>query len=112
MGNKGSSVVELSLIMPIIFGVLVMVIMLFLDTVRDGLVQQDGYSVIYTYEENSGLQEKIEDTKEKVDAGASYAGISNGNYCYEKEGHVFVTEVDVCSSRLRRWQVYGNIVWE
>lgn len=112
MGNKGSSVVELSLIMPIIFGVLVMVIMLFLDTVRDGLVQQDGYSVIYTYEENSGLQEKIEDTKEKTGAGASYAGISNRNYCYEKERHVFVTEVDVCSSRLRRWQVYGNIVWE
>ena len=29
MGNKGSSVVEMSLIMPIIFGIVVMVIVLF-----------------------------------------------------------------------------------
>lgn len=29
MGNKGSSVVEMSLIMPIIFGIVVMVIFLF-----------------------------------------------------------------------------------
>lgn len=43
MGNKGSSVVEMSLIMPIIFGIVVMVIVLFLDTIRDGLVQQEGY---------------------------------------------------------------------
>ena len=42
MGNKGSSVVEMSLIMPIIFGIVVMVIVLFLDTIRDGLVQQGG----------------------------------------------------------------------
>lgn len=41
MGNKGSSVVEMSLIMPIIFGIVVMVIVLFLDTIRDGLVQQE-----------------------------------------------------------------------
>jgi len=34
MGNKGSSVVEMSLIMPIIFGIVVMVIVLFLDTIR------------------------------------------------------------------------------
>ena len=95
MGNKGSSVVELSLIMPIIFGVLVMVIMLFLDTVRDGLVQQDGYSTIYTYK-----PEKTEGV------------IKNHNYIYEEDGHVFITEVDVCSDRLRRWQVYGNIIWE
>ena len=42
MGNKGSSVVEMSLIMLIIFGIVVMVIFLFLDTVRDGLVQKEG----------------------------------------------------------------------
>ena len=43
---------------------------------------------------------------------AGQAVISDGNYRYEKEGHVCITEVDVCSNRLRRWQVYGNIVWE
>ena len=57
MGNKGSSVVEMSLIMPIIFGIVVMVIVLFLDTIRDGLVQQEGYSVIYTYQEVFSLLE-------------------------------------------------------
>lgn len=63
MGNKGSSVVEMSLIMPIIFGIVVMVIFLFLDTVRDGLVQQEGYSVIYTYQEGAGLREQLEEMK-------------------------------------------------
>ena len=56
MGNKGSSVVEMSLIMPIIFGIVVMVIVLFLDTIRDGLVQQEGYSVIYTYQEGQSIK--------------------------------------------------------
>ena len=63
MGNKGSSVVEMSLIMPIIFGIVVMVIVLFLDTIRDGLVQQEGYSVIYTYQEGAGLHEQLEEMK-------------------------------------------------
>ena len=71
MGNKGSSVVEMSLIMPIIFGIVVMVIVLFLDTIRDGLVQQEGYSVIYTYQEGAGLHEQLEEMKnaETRDAG-------------------------------------------
>lgn len=112
MGNKGSSVVEMSLIMPIIFGIVVMVIFLFLDTVRDGLVQQEGYSVIYTYQEGVGLREQLEEMKNAKTRDAGQAVISDGNYRYEKEGHVCITEVDVCSNRLRRWQVYGNIVWE
>ena len=112
MGNKGSSVVEISLIMPIIFGILVLVIFLFLDTVRDGLVQQEGYSVIYTYQEGAGLREQLEEMKNTEARDAEQAVISDGNYRYEKEGHVCITEVDVCSNRLRRWQVYGNIVWE
>ena len=112
MGNKGSSVVEMSLIMPIIFGIVVMVIVLFLDTIRDGLVQQEGYSVIYTYQEGAGLHEQLEEMKNAETRDAGQAVISDGNYRYEKEGHVCITEVDVCSNRLRRWQVYGNIVWE
>lgn len=112
MGNKGSSVVEMSLIMPIIFSIVVMVIFLFLDTVRDGLVQQEGYSVIYTYQEGAGLHEQLEEMKNAETRDAGQTVISDGNYRYEKEGHVCITEVDVCSNRLRRWQVYGNIVWE
>ena len=112
VGNKGSSVVEMSLIMPIIFSIVVMVIFLFLDTVRDGLVQQEGYSVIYTYQEGAGLYEQLEEMKNAETRDAGQAVISDGNYRYEKEGHVCITEVDVCSNRLRRWQVYGNIVWE
>ena len=102
MGNKGSSVVEMSLIMPIIFGIVVMVIVLFLDTIRDGLVQQEW----------AGLHEQLEEMKNAETRDAGQAVISDGNYRYEKEGHVCITEVDVCSNRLRRWQVYGNIVWE
>lgn len=95
LGNRGSSIVEMSLIMPIILWIIFLTIWLHLDTIKDGLVQQDGYSTIYTYK-----PEKTEGV------------IKNHNYIYEEDGHVFITEVDVCSDRLRRWQVYGNIVWE
>ena len=112
MGNKGSSVVEMSLIMPIIFGIVVMVIVLFLDTIRDGLVQQEGYSVIYTYQEGAGLHEQLEEMKNAETRDAGQAVISDGNYRYEKEGHVCITEVDVCSNRLRRCRcmeiLFGN----
>lgn len=98
MGDKGSSVVELSLIMPIIFGILTMIIFLFLDTVEDGVIQQQGYSMIYTYQEESEQAEVVQ---------------VEGDRCrFEKNGHVCITEIDLCSKRLRRWQVYGNIIWE
>lgn len=95
MGNRGSSVLEMSLIMPLVLWIIVLVIWLHLDTVKDGLVQQDGYSIIYTYK-----------------TGNVQGEIKNHNYVYEEDGHIFMTEVDVCSNRLRRWQVYGNIIWE
>lgn len=98
MGDKGSSVVELSLIMPIIFGILTMIIFLFLDTVEDGVIQQQGYSMIYTYQEDMEQTETIQ--------------VKDSQCRFEKNGHVCVTEVDLCSKRLRRWQVYGSIVWE
>ena len=112
MDNKGSSVVELSIIMPVIISILIMVIFLFVDTIRDGLVQQDGYSVIYTYQEKGGWKENSGQMRKNEESEETHAVISDGLCRFEKEGHVFVTEVGVCSNRLRRWQVYGNIVWE
>lgn len=112
MDNKGSSVVELSIIMSIIISILIMVIFLFVDTIRDGLVQQDGYSVIYTYQENGEWKGNSKQIRKNEESETTHLIISDGLYRLEKEGHVFVTEVDVCSNRLRRWQVYGNIIWE
>lgn len=117
-GNQGSSVVELSLIMPVIFGILVLVIWLFLDTVTDGLVQQDGYCTIYTFREDAGdtgvLDMADVPVGEESAEGAAqgYGWIDNDRYIYTREGHVFETEIGVCSKRLRRWQVYGNIICE
>lgn len=110
MNNRGSSVVEISLIMPIIFGVLVLVLFLFLDTIKDGLVQQDGYCIIYTYKKESDAQSESGDPVKEQEEGTGH--ITDGRYRYENNGHVFITETDVCTDRLRRWQVYGNIVWE
>lgn len=102
MGNKGNTIVEISLVMPIVFGVVVMVLFLFLDTVQDARIQQEGYSVIYTYQTGDAIEtETWEEEK-----------LEKHEITLRKEGHVFVTETDVCSNRLRRWQVYGNIVWE
>lgn len=112
MNNKGSSVVELSLVMPIVLGVVVMVLILFTDTISDGLIQQDGYSVIYTYQEKERVWNNPVETGSSENLKQAHTNISEGKYQFEKDGHVFITEVDVCSNRLRRWQVYGNIVWE
>lgn len=100
MGNEGSSVVEMSLVMPVIFGILVLVLWLFLDTVTDGRTQQDGYCTIYTYQKGT------------IPIPEEMGKMEKNNYIYTQDGHVFITEMDVCSSRLRRWQLYGNIICE
>ena len=100
IGDEGSSVVELSLIMPVILGILVLVLWLFLDTVTDGRMQQDGYCTIYTYQSGT------------IPASGEKGKVEKNNYIYTQEGHVFITETDVCSSRLRRWPLYGNIICE
>ena len=100
IGNEGSSVVEMSLVMPVIFGILVLVLWLFLDTVTDGRTQQDGYCTIYTYQKGT------------IPIPEETGKLEKNNYIYTQDGHVFITEMDVCSSRLRRWQLYGNIICE
>ena len=102
MGNRGNSVVELSLIMPVILGVLVMVIGLFLDTVEDGIAQKDGYSILYTYQKDTDSQDIWQ---KNGDQSAECVSVQNQNYYYERNNHVFITEVDACSKRLKRWQL-------
>ena len=117
MCNRGSSVVEMSIVMPIILGVLVLVLTLFLDTVEDSLTCRDGYSLLYTYdkdvlgnirETNQGLQQY--DYQNNNEAG--FVTFSQNKYCYTKNDHSFIRETGVCSSRLRRWQFYGDVIFE
>lgn len=119
MKNQGSAVVEMSLILPIVFGVLVLVLTLFLDTVRDSLVQQEGHTLLYTYDGKNlrDTQQEKPSMQGNQNFGADVREdgieiLSDHEYRYEKEGHIFITETGVCSSRLRRWQLYGDIIWE
>ena len=45
--NKGSTIVEVTFIMPILIFIIVAVIFLFLDVINDAVVQGDGYLGIY-----------------------------------------------------------------
>lgn len=119
MKNDGSAVVEMSLIMPILFGICVLVLTIFLDTVEDSLTCMDGYSILYTYDEN-GLSEiwdhnQMINQSENPEETAYENGVGiimDHQLRYEKKGHTFIMETGVCSSRLRRWQLYGDIIFE
>ncbi len=119
MNNRGSAVVEMSLIVPILFGIFVLVLTLFLDTVRDSLIQQEGHTQLYTFDErllrgssNGNLQVQNHEQLQAPDYENEIGILMDHKYLYEKEGHCFSMETGVCCSRLRRWQLYGNIIWE
>lgn len=119
MKNRGSAVVEMSLIMPILFGIFVLVLTLFLDTAEDSLTCREGYSLLYAYDEN-GLPDMRKNNQtileyENPKEAAYEEGVGmvmDHQYRYEKRGHTFMMETGVCSSRLRRWQFYGDIIFE
>ena len=130
--NRGSTTVEMCFVMPIILGILVMVIYLMFDAVNDSIVRGNCYTAIYTYREVKGrdlagaLTEGIGETMIGSDEGLSVtAGPGKGSvmarvtsdgdeggYVYRVKSMKFETEYDKTTDRLRRWQFYGNVLWE
>ena len=47
LNNKGSTVVEVSLIMPVIIFIIVFVIFWFMDIINDAIIQGEAYCGIY-----------------------------------------------------------------
>ncbi len=108
--NRGSATVEMCFIMPIIVCIVAGLIFLFLYSIQDGQIQATCYTALYTY---TGQQDSpvIED----ADGIYSNAGClqalqdmqagTNEVVCYR-------TEYGKCTARLRRWQLYGDVLRE
>ena len=121
------------LIMPIILVVLVMVIYLVFDCINDSAVRADLYTELYSYSER-GMSMPQKNADNPVDRtyvgegenreiwGKDGQGIyvsvnggkahANGTYSYVSDSVTYKTEYKKCEDRLRRWQLYGDILWE
>lgn len=121
--NSGSAVIETTLVIPVVFAVVVMVIYLFFDVLNDGYTQGYGYSQIYSYRYDGHVKEAYDKKGYAfVDSGDMDTFIGEKSkaaeknllmakswvYSYEDLGVTYCTEYDLCTDRLRRWQLYGD----
>lgn len=128
--NSGSTTVEMCFVMPIVFSVIIICLGILLGSVTDIRAQEMSYSAIYTY---SGINDFYIGT-EYAQNNALYnkPGKADGQVkVYEKKGNLYGyttdiegilgiknknityrTEYDKCTTRLRRWQLYGDIFQE
>ena len=102
--NAGSSTVEMCFVMPIVIGIIYMVINLYLDAIYLGREQGSVYTEIYQMSAEGIMFEdfnynQIQTLTLNVDGGTIHVS-------GEKE---YSREYDLCTSRLRRWQLYGDV---
>ncbi len=128
--NSGSTTVEMCFVMPIVFSVIVICLGILLSSVTEIRAQEMAYSAIYTY---SGINDFYGDTEyTQNNALENKANKADGQVTvYEKKGNLYGyttniegilgiknkkvtyrTEYDRCTTRLRRWQLYGDIFQE
>lgn len=114
MNNKGSTTVELSLVMPVIFFIITMCIAIIVNVSQDARAQSEAYCEIYEYKDvyaAGGIKDigkiKIKNGELYTDS-VSYRGI----LWYRTPVKTYKTEYDKCSDRLRRWQLYGDTFFE
>lgn len=112
--NRGSAVIELCFVMPVVICIVVALIFLFLDSVRDADIQSESYSVLYTYRGQGGGQQEgiIADGGEVCGTADGTLVLDFGIYMYAPRRICYRTEYGVCTGRLRRWQFYGDVLRE
>ncbi|MBO6113761.1 MAG: hypothetical protein J6P57_01770 [Lachnospiraceae bacterium] len=133
--NKGMTIVEVTFVMPILIFVIISVVFLFLDIINDAVVQGESYCGIYAIsigDNEERIKDKIISSLENELVGSGNTPeislkvmsgeletyirtryISGGNiYRYMGENTSYKREYDKCTQRLRRWQLYGDVLWE
>lgn len=124
LDDKGSATVEISLIIPVILFVIVLIIRLYIRLIDEGAVFGNTYKELYLYGVEADEQ-YVEDKMNELlsvavlDKESSY-GVSvsstNGVVAmisnYNEHTLRSSTEYNKCTSRLRRWQVYGDVICE
>lgn len=133
--NSGSAIVEVTLIMPILVIMIVSVLFLLLDAANDAVIQGESFCGIYEL----SVGDNEETIKESVNESMNERIIGIGNvpklslsiisgeislnvcafdikggkiYSYQGDSVCYKREYDKCTQRLRRWQLYGDVLQE
>ena len=133
--NSGSTIIEVSIIMPILIFIIVSVIFLFLYAINDAVIQGESYCGIYELsvgENEETIKENINSSMEnkivgignipklslnlisgEISAAICAINVKGGRiYSYQGKAVSYKREYDKCTQRLRRWQLYGDILQE
>lgn len=129
--NKGNTTVEMCFVMPIIVFVIILFVGVYLNLIITSKIWGDTYITMYSYykPELNRLQME-EDICERINlegVDVDYLSTERGRirleitkdtreqvithrHSYEK---IYLNrEYDLCTSRLRRWQLYGDVFFE
>lgn len=119
--NEGSAVLEMCIVMPIIFIIIANIIFLYIQSINEGIMFGDGYYGIYSYDEVNKQYSEFNARLNEDFIGDYYAeGVIKNDgkdvvvSIVNKENirKDYETEYDRCTSRLRRWQLYGDVFCE
>lgn len=125
--NKGSITVEMCFVMPVVIGVIMMLIVILLRGVEEGDVLGKGQLLVYEYSDLQG-SENITVANDAFE-NSSWPGGVECNFVVEenmvrvgiKSGDLVPDTYSIspmrcsrqrnlCTQRLRRWQLYGNVL--
>lgn len=115
--NKGIATVEMCVVVPLVLWICVNIIFVYLDVIGDGVSQGECYFEIYTFSEDKRQQEGefaqavIKKDHNLLCKGKQYAD-EGVDYLYKGNPNTYKTEYDMCTMRLRRWQLYGTVLQE
>lgn len=115
--NKGSATVEMCVVVPIILWICVNIMFVFMDVIGDSLSQGECYFAIYSFSDNQRpyegdyTQPVLEKDHHLLCQGKQTNNGGDG-YFYTGNRNIYKTEYDLCTIRLRRWQLYGDVLQE
>jgi len=126
--NRGSITVEMSFIMPIVIGIVMMLISIILMGLNEGASLGTSQVIVYEYDElrqENHSSHRWEQLEEKVvldymvgdiyvknnEVVATVSSQDSGGR-YSVSGRGCKKEWDKCTDRLRRWQLYGDVLHE
>ncbi len=130
--NRGSITIEMCFVMPVVIGVVMMLIMTILRGLNEGVALGSTQTLIYQFsdiDEGSGITddrvkdiEKLEESMvlDKITGGFDITTdsielkvescLSPSNYAMSSQN--CRRERNKCTQRLRRWQLYGDVLCE
>ncbi len=127
--NKGSITVEMCLVMPLVLVVVFNMIMVIMNLINQSVIQGNSYVSLYSYSEESDaifneayLEQTIDerlvlnsadcDTQIEISDEEVNVNIVNVDKVNSLNNVSYKTEEGKGTTRLRRWQLYGDVLQE